>query len=164
MRPPADANVLTDRHKSNPSHQINSTLGNTKHNCPKATITIHTQIHTKTNQIQFSIIFHHSQKNNNPSYQNTAIRKYNTQTDNHESPIRQTKLKQFGSIQTTSARRRLRFEPIQTDPYSQTKRVKLSNMVRRSRKINDPIAEKWRPAGANYANTCTTITKNPKKI
>lgn len=164
MRPPADAGVLTDRHGSSPSRQASSALGNMSHNCPEAAMAMNAQIRTETDRVRFGTVFHHSRKSDGPSYRDAAIRGYNTQTDDHGSPVRWTELKQSGSIRTTSARERLRFEQIRADPSSQTERVKLSSMVRRSRKINDLVAEKWRPACAEYADTCTTVTKDPGRM
>jgi hypothetical protein len=90
MRPPADASVLTNRHGSSSSRRASSALGNTYHNCPKAAIAMHAQTRTETDRVRFGMVFHHSRKSDGPSYRDAAIRRYNTQTDDHGSPVRRT--------------------------------------------------------------------------
>jgi len=90
MRPPADASVLADRHGSSPSRRASSALGNTKHNCPKAAMAMNAQIRTETDRVRFGTVFHHSRRIDGPSYRDVTIRRYNTQTDDHGSPVRRT--------------------------------------------------------------------------
>jgi hypothetical protein len=92
LRPPADAGVLPNRHGSSPARQASSVLSNTCHDHPRVATTQVTQIRAETDRVRFDTIFHYSRKSSGPSSRNAAIRRYNTRTDNHESPVRQTGL------------------------------------------------------------------------